>query len=64
MMLDKSFYDKRIERVYSCKVTALSLTKSQGLANYFLFFIQSRSPLRSFMENNNLRHDSRESIAN
>ena len=51
MMLDKLFYDKRIERVYSCKVTALSLTKSQGLANYFLFFIQSRSPLRSFMEN-------------
>ena len=33
------------------KVTALSLTKSQGLTNYFLFFIQSRSPLRSFMEN-------------
>ncbi len=45
-------------------VTALSLTKSQGLANYFLFFVQSRSPLRSFMENKKLRHDSRESIAN
>ena len=29
----------------------------------FLFFIQSRSPLRSFMENKDLRHDSRESIA-
>ena len=51
MMLDKLFYDKRIERVYSCKVTALSLTKFQGLTNYFLIFIQSRSPLRSFMEN-------------
>ena len=51
MMLDKLFYDKHIERVYSCKGYSTFLTKSQGLTNYFLFFIQSRSPLRSFMEN-------------
>ena len=29
----------------------------------FLFFIQSRSSLRTFMKNQNLRHDSREYIA-
>ena len=29
----------------------------------FLFFIQSRSPLRSFMENKNIRHDSQKTIA-
>ena len=51
MMFDKLLYDKHIERVYSCKGYSTFLTKSQGLTNYFLFFIQSRSPLRSFMEN-------------
>ena len=29
----------------------------------FLFFFQSRSPLRSFMENKNIRHDRQKSIA-
>ena len=29
----------------------------------FLFFIQSRSPLHSFMENKNIRHDRQKSIA-